>query len=333
MSPEQHPLHWTDDADLLSAFVLGRIGEETGRALERHLETCPRCASAVQAERLLAAGAKRLGRERLKEELGRRLDSSRKPVPWTPILSAAAILAVALGLAYLNRWIELADDGVPPDALITEQDAPPAGTSVAPANPPAPMGRTGEKAAGPEERRARSGSPEQQDEVKEMENLSAGKNSGKAEKAEAVPPRFTDASAGEEDEGGEWWSGRQVILGGPGDSLMLDVNPGAARGEAGEVAVSAAPRPAGKFVVRQMPVSALPGREKAGSRAEGKSGLRIRVDRSGETIILTIFADPPFDPSLLSCATVEEAGTDSLLITIGGETFGVSPVRPGKREK
>jgi hypothetical protein len=100
--------HWTEDENLLERYVLGRLSENERMPLEAHLQGCEQCRSAVQTERTLAAGVRRYGREQLKGRLNQRIASSmrsgRTTTTWRQILSAAAVLVIAVGIGFYNGW-------------------------------------------------------------------------------------------------------------------------------------------------------------------------------------------------------------------------------------
>jgi hypothetical protein len=110
-------IHWTEDEELLGRFVLGRVPERESRALKEHLETCPSCMDNVQRERILASGAKRLGRHEMKERLAERIGRSRRRTIRYEIMGAAAVILLAVGLAVYQRWIPTGGETVATQAI------------------------------------------------------------------------------------------------------------------------------------------------------------------------------------------------------------------------
>jgi hypothetical protein len=100
--------HWTDDDDLVTRFVLGRLSNDERRQLEEHLTTCLRCRQVVQSEQALAAGVRLYGREKLKENLKRHIVAGKRQngsmVTWQRALSAAAVLVIITGISIYNGW-------------------------------------------------------------------------------------------------------------------------------------------------------------------------------------------------------------------------------------
>ncbi len=117
-------IHWTDDADLLAEFVLNRLDASTRQKLEAHMDQCNVCKKAVDTELMIAAGARRLGREELKNRLLKSISvSSSKQAPWPRILSAAAILVVITGIGVYNKWFMVNETGIQTEQLGHETDA------------------------------------------------------------------------------------------------------------------------------------------------------------------------------------------------------------------
>jgi hypothetical protein len=104
----QSSSHWTDNEDVLERYVLGRIDAATRRGLEEHLATCEQCRRAVGRETELVAGVRRLGRDQLKARFVSRLAAAGGPrIPWPHVISAAAVLVIALGFAVHFFWMPI----------------------------------------------------------------------------------------------------------------------------------------------------------------------------------------------------------------------------------
>ena len=92
--------------DLLGPFVMGDLGPAEARAVEEHLEDCPSCRREAESLRLAHehlvefAAASEDPPPHLKERAvaGLPLPAPRRIPPW--VAAAAAVLFVALGLAY-----------------------------------------------------------------------------------------------------------------------------------------------------------------------------------------------------------------------------------------
>jgi hypothetical protein len=106
--PDNVNLHWTEDEDLLSLYVLNRLSAEERKKLEVHLVSCLHCREAVRQERELVSGIRQFGREevksRLKRQLAQKSYSYHRLISWQRVLSAAAVMFVVVGLGIYNRW-------------------------------------------------------------------------------------------------------------------------------------------------------------------------------------------------------------------------------------
>jgi hypothetical protein len=114
---ERRSIHWTDDDELLSKFVLHQLPAGEEAALSSHLSTCGKCRHAVNEETTIVAGARLAGRAALKEQLRLRLSESeqrvtaspmRKPagyqVPWRQFASVAAVVTILIAVGVFNNW-------------------------------------------------------------------------------------------------------------------------------------------------------------------------------------------------------------------------------------
>ncbi len=114
--PENESLHWTEDDDLLSEYVLGRIALDDVKRLEAHLAACPPCREAVRRERALASGIRRHGREELKARLGTMVSDRnltvKRLLTWQRAVSAAAVIVIVVGIGILNGWFRMSQRGV-----------------------------------------------------------------------------------------------------------------------------------------------------------------------------------------------------------------------------
>jgi len=100
--------HWTEDEEVLDRYVLGQIDRTAKRVLDEHLESCAKCREAVRLSQELVAGIRRLGRDGLKMRLNRSLESASRPaVPWPHVISVAAVLVIAVGIAVYAFWTPL----------------------------------------------------------------------------------------------------------------------------------------------------------------------------------------------------------------------------------
>ncbi len=100
--------HWTEDDERLSSYVLGQLNPEEVAGLEEHLRTCSKCRDAVKHERLLASAVRRYGRDELKSRLNaaiaEKAATSGRFITWQRTLSAVAVLVVVAGIGVYNGW-------------------------------------------------------------------------------------------------------------------------------------------------------------------------------------------------------------------------------------
>ncbi len=107
--------HWTDNEDLLEKFVLERLSESVLQEMKQHLVLCPRCRKKVEREQRIVGAAKGLGRALLKQRLRENLKAhAERRIPLPHILSAAALIAIIIGVGTYYRWYQ----PTPPSDLI-----------------------------------------------------------------------------------------------------------------------------------------------------------------------------------------------------------------------
>lgn len=119
MTGQSENIHWTEDSELLVAYVLDRVDADVRVSLDKHLETCDTCRFGVESELRFAAGVKAHGRKALKKRLKNILEyhhSSSIPLPH--ILSAAAVILIIAGVGIYSNWFA-AKEGV--ELLQTEE--------------------------------------------------------------------------------------------------------------------------------------------------------------------------------------------------------------------
>jgi len=107
MTSRSDTAHWTEDPEILSEYVLGRLSPAAREPLNGHLSRCLQCREAVRRESVLAAGAKRAGRDMLKERLSVHLRA--RDAIWYQrnqfVSLAAAVLIVLLGLGIFRFYV------------------------------------------------------------------------------------------------------------------------------------------------------------------------------------------------------------------------------------
>jgi hypothetical protein len=322
--------HWTDDDALLGRFVLGAVPSADRPALDAHLAGCEQCRKAVETERLLAAGVRRLGRDQLKRSLAERL-RVHPPVthPWPRILAAAAIVVIAGGVALYSRWITLQHEQ--PELPDRSADSAHSGSPPAAQLPSQPEHTP---PAGSPKKDARISTPKEKGSARNMEAATTGTVAEEVQqemagKATANTPAVTGLQGVGTPSPVEWWTGRHVTPGGQGDSLMSDLNP-AAPGERGQFKSHESPamKTRQTYVIDQRPVEDLRRLRSAPGGLSPETEILISVERRGGLVYLTLYTSPLFRQSDVATATVRESGPDSLLIEIGGTMIGAHP--PGR---
>ncbi len=304
--------HWTEDEELLRAYILGRIPDEERARLRGHLSVCTRCREVENRERLLAAGVRRLGREQLRASLRRNLGTTQAArIPWLRIAAAAAVVVIAGGVLLFTRWSSLQrehtpaplhDRGKEETGSVVTENLPRSGAEAKePPHVPAPGDKT----------------PHVEEQMKK----------GEAGTAAARPSAPTAGT--EEHHHEDWWRGRHVLPGGPNDSLMSDARPAlAAEADTRGKAEFRRTQHAEGFVLHQQLLEILPPARKG----EAGDGIPIRVERKHGRTHLTLYVPTLFDEVLMRSATVEKPAKDSLLITVGAATIGIH-IPPSPRNR
>ena len=114
---ENRSVHWTEDENLLSEYVLGRLLQADFERMEIHLRACPQCREAVEQERLLASGIRRQARQELRARLGRNIAGRpvvvQRILTWQRAFSAVAVIVIAVGVGIYNGWFFTGDRANP----------------------------------------------------------------------------------------------------------------------------------------------------------------------------------------------------------------------------
>jgi hypothetical protein len=318
--------HWTEDEELLLRYVLGRVAPAARTPLDAHILTCDRCRQTLERERLLAAGVRRLGRDRLKDSLAETIRVRPALIyPWPRILAAAAVIVVAGGIALYARWTALERERPEPTtAKIDSSRGTGSMTTEAPAlelpeHRPARSSRKQDQPAEPE----KEGKKEMMARQDHVEGKGEEGRGGTGDATAAVPAvtgNDQEQPAGVD----EWWTGEHVLLGGPGDSLMSDVNPSVGMEKSAPVEQrSHDAKTAQDILLDQLPLSDLPAVVRKSQTTGGAGAVPIHVGRRGGSLHLTLYVSPMFSASELQRATVRRISDDSLLISVGDAVISV----------
>ncbi len=319
-----HPTHWTDNEDVLERYVLGRIDAQTRRILDEHLEHCAPCREAVQRETELAAGVRLKGRDELKARLSQRLRArSRMAIPWPHVISAAAVLVIAVGVAIYAFWTPLEtwyeeqmsdarpqQNEAPSDVASEEQGMPPsAGADAVARRNEALVERINRAKGAPEKLEqapaiAEAAEPQMRDEDREDKDLG-----------------FAEVSA----QSSAWVQG--MIVQSPADKLDRRTNqtdaPAAPAAEMEAAKLRKTRQQEGASTVQpiqaelqQRPATSLPQAQQRLRLEQNGRAIETLLEKTPEGLRLTMYFDQPIPDEELQAARVEAVGADSLLVVM-----------------
>lgn len=131
-------IHWTDDDELLSKYVLRQLPDTEESSFTTHLSSCERCRNAVHHERLIAVGTKLAVRRELKHRLRSLLAFRNQQalasaprtagysLPWFKIAGFAAAATVIVVVGVYNNWFttDYRDTRTIPDKIAQEHEQP-----------------------------------------------------------------------------------------------------------------------------------------------------------------------------------------------------------------
>jgi len=343
--------HWTADEDLLERFVLNRVEPQVRGGLEAHLLECEECRRAVLAEQQIAAGICRAGREALKARLKHRTRVlPLRQVNWYQVAGIAATIVIVVTLGIHYRWFFGSRVEEP---VITEQEQlkaaePEEQAKRAEEHLPSPAekkdterrpttipqaevsGASGTKKARPDldvesSRRVAVPSEEKGKEAK-VEQLQL---------AAAAPAKKGEAALDQSAIGANsiWVEGQVLSLQLPEAAapqyLMrqdekqtdrLRAQKMVARGSKGEQKRGLAEAEGERaLVVEQRPISSLPVTQRMKQQA---STVQALLQRTEESISVTLYLDPPVNELVLQNAVVNPVGEDSIIVKLGSQLIG-----------
>ena len=271
--------HWTDDPELVSGYVMGRLSAAARTPLSEHLKECAPCREAVGRENDVAASIKRAGRELLKERLSARLRT--RDAVWYQryeILSlAAAVFIILIGLGIFRYYVGSPDW---PSKFSSNKYVVTHGAADS------------------------------------LRNKNVEGNSGlDEENANAL----SQSEEGAGKSGSFWLIGKVVVADaeiavGSGGANYEDSAGGIVR--VVEIGHDGAEQ---LISLRQVSLSLLPQRRADQIRALGWRGLETLVERSSQGLNLTLYRNTLVQPAEFSRAGVEVVGRDSLIVEIGKE--------------
>lgn len=322
--------HWTEDEDLLTRYVLGRLHADERTSLEQHLGQCKQCADAVLAERIIVAGLKRAGREELKRRVADRIaERPSHGFNWYHAVGIAAAIVLLVTVAIRYVWFRTPEiqetevqsnvDTVPPVVQPALEPQTGAGRTVADAEESRPREKAHAPAAG-----AGAALPEKDIEAKKLaakEKTETEQRVVAMKEEERVLGKQQSALLSVASKSEELWvEGTLIRM--KDASPYLDPSANVAA-ETKSIPLVAQTHATGGDTIplrfSQLPLSALPQKRQrtAGSRAvqtlfsQGPAGLHI-----------TLYTDSLVTGRELQDARIRAIGADSLVLIIGSKQIG-----------
>ena len=334
---ERQDRHIAPDEEMLTRFVLGRMSVAEASAVEEHLASCDGCLKAVQRERLLAAGTRRLGRDQLKDSLRRRVrEMPDRAIPWPGILSAAAAVGILFAVTWYNDWF--AGQRKAPEAISFRDDRP------APELPAAitPPGK--EKSGAPEGGRDLRRQEQAEKAPAKKTSSTDGHGAPAAVGDVASGPAGTAAAAPKDmyaaDQRGKaspaepsttpafWVEGVQLgaesAVAAERDEERLRTNSLQQKVTSGEKQDLKPEQTAGgemRFRIDQRSSASLP-RDRQ-TRRNAPDRVQTRVEQRGDMTILTLYLDSPLNERDAAGARVQTVADDSIVVTAGSQRIGL----------
>jgi hypothetical protein len=337
MNMETSPRHFAEDPEALEEFVLGRLDQASQQRCEDHLRTCEPCRRAVQVERVIAAGIKRAGRDRIKERLGKLSGiPPGRGVPWPHVISAAAVLLIIVGIGVTQRWFTThvePVDAVAPEGMRTEQNAKP----VAPRaenemkTPPSSTEDSNpsvERHLGAD----RAGTTQESNSKKEVAKGSYA--AAPADRLEQAPaPVSKDKQLADNDQPslaaaagaqGFWTNGTlmtEAVLKKKTDEGKAAEEMSTGKMKRSDAQLQETDR-SGHVIVEQRPVSQLPSTLQHQQQLLSRQTVQTLVRQSEDETRLILYPVSPFDSTQLHYARVQQVAPDSLVLRIGSQQIG-----------
>jgi hypothetical protein len=328
-------IHFGTDEELLSGYVLGRLDAPEREKMDRHAALCAPCAESLRREMLIAAGARRLGRETLKGDLRKRIREADAPVHWLRITGTAAALCVVAGLgAYYMLFSRTGNPlrsaagsrpigGTSGQIAQNERSTTPEG--------PARRGNADKVVQAPSTVPSPAVAHAEAKQKGDLQTLQADRYNPVNDEPAAggIARPETLRGAVKEESAGEFWSDGIVEQGegstGAGAakksmpeaaerSLLLKSN---AAQDAASVRKDAPAAVQGAYFVRQRPASALPSDRETSVR--DRMRIPTRVEKNGQRTTLTMYLDSLVDENDLQRAQVDALRDDSVVVTLGGK--------------
>ena len=329
--PDETGKHWTEDEDLLARFVLGNLDAREASSLEQHLAECARCADAVRAEQVIAAGLKRAGREELKQRLAQRLGQHRSyKFNWYQAAGIAAAVVLLVTVAIRDDWFfgsveKQSEYRQKPDTVVlSEQKAPALQTEFERPQTDAVKSETSGREAKPIADAVAKKKKEAMDEkrtlslqeVKKSQPIPTMLGKGVAQAEQAQPALMTVAAGAQE----LWTQGtliRTNVVTRFADkavNIAADAKRISDAAKANVIGIDSS-----NVSVTQLPASALPARQQ---RARGAGEVQTLFRQGPQGLQIVLFGDTLLTPHELDQARLEPVGPDSLILIAGQKRIG-----------
>jgi hypothetical protein len=316
-----------DDPELLERFVLETLPQADRAKLEDHLRTCEVCRKAVYAERMIAAGARRLGRDEVKDRLARRLSlDQHAAIPWRA-LAAAAVIITLIGVGITSRWFAIREP-----------------------SPPSPeLGQVRAPVSGEDQRADAKSEYVAQSKVLKEEAASAGKGGAAKSKIQNAPAagapstetRDEDLAVAdkalriqtameEKKSNATGLSGASSAYWTEGTVLRQSVDEGAGLKDAlPKPSVAArvereadARNTTAAFSISQRSAADLPRTRQALQKQTAPTQVQTLVEQHNDEVHLTLYLDSLVDETALKNSTVRQVGPDSAVVRIANQQIG-----------
>jgi hypothetical protein len=332
--------HWTENEDTLARFVLNQMDAAERAPLKEHLRTCELCKQAVRAEQQLVAGARRLGRDELKERLSERVGEQTE-FPWLRVVGVAAAIVVLVSIGVYNRWfmMQQREETSPQIAQQSESIEERKGEAnqnitIVPSQPQEPLGKTKSITQEARARKQESRAAKQKETKLRAPNQNevvsvpqtAQQPMAEVESQVAAKAQMLDKTAqADHATTQELWVNGNVL---PTNAAPLEETADGRKDDRATTMMKAQrnkPAAVGQqptatlqlngqtLILRQQPLDSLPPTQ----QQQGYSATRMiptQMKQSAQTLEITLYLDTPLDDTELRSAAIQTVSDDSILV-------------------
>lgn len=320
-----------DDPELLERFVLEKLAEGERAKLDEHLRTCAVCRKAVHMERMMAAGARRLGRDETKERLARRLSVDRHTTfPWRT-LAAAAVIITLIGISITSRWFAVHEPS-PLAPELGQVSAPTGGedrradaekSEYAAPSTVRKEGATSEGKGGPAESKI------QNTPMAAAPQTETGKEDlAVADKAVRLQPAIDEkkstATGSPTRSPAYWTEGTVFQQSGEEETLLKDAlqKPAAAARVERDADALTLQNTMPPISISQRSAADLPRTRQVLQKQTAPGQVQTLVEQRDDGFHLTLYLDSLVDETALKNSTVRQVGPDSAIVRIANQQIG-----------